>query len=88
LWCVKLLPFGTIVLLQYGSMYLLDVRLLPGIFGFFVEFLWAIVPLFVITTATSWWFNRVTGKIGMGIIFNSLVISWVSASLFPFSSFM
>ena len=83
-----MLPFVAVILLQYGSMYLLDVRLLPGFLGFFVEFLWAIVPLFVITTAASWWFNRLTGKVGMGVLFNSLIISWVSASLFPFSSFM
>lgn len=87
-WGIKLLPFVAVILLQYGSMYLFDVRLLPGFLGFFVEFLWVIVPLFVITTATSWWFHRLTGKIGMGVLFNSLVISWVSASLFPFSSFM
>jgi len=87
-WGIKLLPFIAVISLQYGCMYLLDVRLLPSFLGFFVEFLWAIVPLFVITTAASWWFNRLTGKIGMGVLFNSLIISWVSASLFPFSSYM
>jgi dienelactone hydrolase len=85
---IKLLPFVAVIAVQYGSMYLFDVRPLSGFMGFFVEFLWAIVPLFVISTATSWWFYRLTGKIGMGVVFNSLIISWVSASLFPFSSFM
>jgi len=84
---IKLIPYLAVLGTQYVPMYTLNLRLFPGLLGFFLEFIWAIVPLFAISTACSWWLHRVTGRIGAGAIFNSLLIAWVSASLFPFGTF-
>jgi len=85
---LRVSPYAVVLFLQYGGMYLLDVRLLGGFVGFFVEFLWAVVPIFALTIVWSWWLHRVTGRIWMGAVFNSLVVAWVSVGLFPFGSFM
>ena len=84
---IKLIPYLAVLGIQYVPMYTLNLRLFPGLLGFFLEFIWAIVPLFAISTACSWWLHRVTGRSGAGAIFNSLLIAWVSASLFPFGTF-
>ena len=84
---IKLTPYMAVLGIQYVPMYTLNLRLFPELLGFFLEFIWAIVPLFAISTACSWWLHRVTGRIGAGAIFNSLLIAWVSASLFPFGTF-
>ena len=83
---IKLVPYLSVLGFQYIPMYSLNRRLFPGFLGFFVEFIWAIVPLFAISTVCSWWLHRITGRIGAGAIFNSLLIAWVSASLFPFGT--
>ena len=83
---IKLVPYLAVLGFQYIPMYSLNLRLFPGFLGFFVEFIWVIVPLFAISTVCSWWLHRITGRIGAGAIFNSLLIAWVSASLFPFGT--
>ena len=84
---IKLIPYLVVLGIQYIPMYTMNLRLFSGSLGFFLEFIWVIVPLFAISTAFSWWLHRVTGRIGAGTVFNSLLIAWVSASLFPFGSF-
>jgi hypothetical protein len=83
---LKACPYLALLLLQYGGMYLLGVRLLPGFLGFFVEFLLATLPLFAIAATTSWWLYGVTSRITAGTVLNSLLFAWVSATLFPFGS--
>lgn len=78
--------FILLLFLQYGGMYFLGVRLLPGFIGFPVEFLVAIMPLFILTTVYSWWFWEKKGRPGVGVALNTLLISWVSAGLFPLGS--
>jgi dienelactone hydrolase len=85
---LKLVPFIAILLVQYLPMYWFNVRVFPGFLGFFIEFLWGITPIFVVSTSMSWWFHRVTGRIGLGVFFNTLLLSWISASLFPFGALM
>lgn len=84
---IKIGPYVAFLCIQYIPMILLDVRPFPTFVGFLVEFLWAILPLFVISTAFSWWFYRNTSTVGTGAVFNSLVFAWVAAALFPFGTF-
>jgi dienelactone hydrolase len=81
---VKISPFILIIGLQYLSRLILGVWLLPGFAGFITEFLWLIVPLFVITTTCSWWFHNKTGTLATGVVFNTLLLAWVAAVIFPF----
>jgi dienelactone hydrolase len=83
---LKMAPYLGLLLVQYIPMFASNFRLIPGFIGFFVEFLWAILPLFLVSTFSSWWLYRLTGRIGFGAIFNSLLFAWVSAGLFPFGS--
>lgn len=84
---LKVGPYLVLLLLQYGGMYLLGFRLLSGFVAFFVEFLWAVVPLLVISIVVSWQLYRLTSRIGTAMVLNTLLFSWVSASLFPFGAF-
>ncbi len=84
---LKVSPYLALLLLQYGGMYLLGFRLLSGFVAFFVEFIWAVVPLLVISIVLSWWLNRLTSRIGTAMVLNTLLFSWISATLFPFGSF-
>jgi dienelactone hydrolase len=77
-------PYMIVLGVQYLPMFLLGVRPLAGMVGFLMEFLWGIVPLFIITTVFSWWFYRKTQSIGTGALFNALLFAWSAASIFPF----
>ena len=80
----KISPFLIIIGVQYLSRLILNVWIFPGFAGFIVEFLWLITPIFVLTTTCSWWFRGKTGTIGTGAVFNTLLLAWVAAVVFPF----
>jgi dienelactone hydrolase len=84
---LKLAPYLALLKIQYLPMFALNYRLLPGFLGFFIEFIWAIIPLFVISTFVSWWSYRFTGRIWAGVLLNAILFAWASAGLFPFTAF-
>jgi len=81
---IKIAPFLAIICLQYLSKVFFNIWILPGTFGFLVEFLWIIIPIFIINTACSWWFYKNTGRVGTGAVFNALLIAWIASVVFPF----
>jgi dienelactone hydrolase len=81
---MKLVPFLAVICLQYLPKVFFNIWILPGIFGFLVEFLWIIIPIFIITTACSWWFYKNTRRIGTGAVFNALLLAWIASVVFPF----
>ncbi|MBM3291684.1 hypothetical protein FJY84_03295, partial [Candidatus Bathyarchaeota archaeon] len=84
---LKISPYIILLGLQYIPMYLFGIRLIPSFAAFFVEFLFAIIPMLIISTFTSWWLYRYTKRIGVGVIFNTLLFAWITAGLFPFGGF-
>jgi dienelactone hydrolase len=80
---VRITPFLTLLLLQYVPFVLLGFQIFPGFAGFLIEFLWLLIPIFIISTACSWWLYQSTTKIGPGAVLNALVFAWIAASLFP-----
>jgi len=84
---IKLGPYIALLFIQYLPMFVANTRILSGQLGFFIEFIWAIVPLMALSTFSSWWLYKLTGRIWVGIILNALLFSWVCASLFPFTAF-
>jgi len=84
---LKLAPYLAILTVQYLPMFAANYRLLPSYIGFFIEFIWVIVPLLLISTFISWWLYRYTGRIWAGIVLNTLLFAWASAGLFPFTAF-
>ena len=81
---IKITPFLAVLLLQYIPFVLLGFQLFPSFAGFLIEFLWLLIPIFIISTACSWWLYHSTTRIGPGAVFNALVFAWIAASLFPF----
>jgi len=79
----KVSPFLVVIGLQYVPKVLFNIWLLPSLIGFIAEFLWLIVLIFIITTVFSWWFHRITKRTGIGVIFNTLMLAWISAVVFP-----
>ncbi|MCX6648990.1 MAG: alpha/beta hydrolase [Candidatus Bathyarchaeota archaeon] len=84
---LKLAPYFALLALQYLPMFAANYRLISGSLGFFIEFIWAIVPLLAISTFASWWLYRHTGRIWAGVLLNALLFAWVSSGLFPFTAF-
>jgi hypothetical protein len=84
---LKLAPYLALLAVQYLPMFLADYKLISGQLGFFIEFIWAIVPLLMISTFVSWWYYRHTGRIWAGVVMNTLLFAWVCAGLFPFTAF-
>jgi dienelactone hydrolase len=84
---LKLAPYLALLTIQYLPMFAANYKLIPGFLGFFTEFIWAIVPLLAISTFSSWWLYRHTGRIWAGVVLNTLLFAWASAGLFPFTAF-
>jgi len=80
----KILPFAVLLAIHYSTKVFFDFWILPGFVGFLMEFLWLILPIFVITTSISWWFYKNTQSIGYGALLNALLMSWVASVVFPF----
>jgi dienelactone hydrolase len=80
---LKITPFIIVLILFYIPLFFFNVLIVPAQAGFFLEFLVVIVPLFIITSAISWWLYRHSGRLGTGTLVNAILISWISASLFP-----
>jgi hypothetical protein len=80
----KIMPFVAIIALLYLPKALFNIWILPSFVGFLIEFFWIIIPIFVMTTTFSWWFYRHTNGTMTGILFNTLILAWIAASVFPF----
>lgn len=81
---LKIGPYLAIVALQYIPLVLFGFQVFPGFAAFLNEFWWLLVPIFAVSTACSWWFYRITSRIGVGTVFNALVFAIIAAGLFPF----
>ncbi len=79
----KVLPYLIVLSLFYIPLLFLEILLVPREIGFFLEFFVPIIPVFMITTALSWWCYQLTGKTGMGALLNALIVAWLIAALFP-----
>ena len=80
----KIAPFLAILCLQYLPKIFFNIWVFPSFIGFISEFLWLIVPIFIITSVSSIWFHRNTLSIASGAVFNTLLLSWISSVVFPF----
>ncbi len=85
---LKLAPYLLLLGIQYGVMFATGNRIVSGFSGFFIEFIWAIVPMFMFSTVISWGMYRFTGRIGAGVVLNSIIFAWICAGLFPFGGLM
>jgi dienelactone hydrolase len=81
---IKLIPYLIVVGSQNLGMFFFNFRLFPGFLGFMLEFMLGIIPILAITSISSWWFHKESGRIGIGVIFNTLLTAWIASSLFPF----
>jgi dienelactone hydrolase len=77
-------PFLLLLALNILPKILFDFWLLPSFAGFIVEFLWLMTPIFAITTFCSIYLYRRTGSLTAGAVFNTLMLAWIAAVVFPF----
>lgn len=80
----KVSPFIAVFCLQYVPIVVFNLWIFPSYVGFLVEFLWLIIPIFMITTTCSWWLYRHTKSVWSGAAFNALMMAWVASTAFPF----
>ncbi|MFW9928158.1 MAG: alpha/beta hydrolase [Candidatus Thorarchaeota archaeon] len=84
-WATILTVISFIVLLiaYILPMFLFNLRIIPGMIGFFIEFLFLIFPLLLTQQIISYTLYYKQKKFTTGIVINTLLISWICASLFP-----
>jgi len=80
----KITPFLILIGLQYLPKLFFNIWVFPSFIGFIAEFLWLIVPIFIITSVSSTWFYKNTRNIATGAVFNTLIIAWITSVVFPF----
>ena len=80
----KIAPFLIIIALQYLPKLFFNIWVFPSFIGFITEFLWLVIPIFIITTVTSTWFYRNTHNIFAGAVLNTLTLAWIASVVFPF----
>jgi dienelactone hydrolase len=80
----KIAPFLIIIGLQYLPKLLFNIWIFPSFVGFIAEFLWLIVPIFIITSVSSTFFYKNTHNIAAGAVFNTLMLAWIASVVFPF----
>jgi len=82
---IRVVPYLVLIILNYIPLIFFGVKIFPGFVGFIVEFIFAMIPLFIITTIFSWWFYQKINNIGVGMVLNTLIFAWTSAAIFPIS---
>lgn len=81
---VNLSPFLLFLTLNFLPKIMFGFWIIPSFAGFLIEFLWLMVPIFTITTFCSLYFYKRTQNFGVGTIFNTLLLAWIAATVFPF----
>jgi len=77
-------PFLLLLGLNFLPKVLFNLWILPSFAGFLIEFLWLMTPIFTITTLCNLYFYRRTHSLTLGTIFNTLMLAWIAATVFPF----
>ncbi|MFW9854312.1 MAG: alpha/beta hydrolase [Candidatus Thorarchaeota archaeon] len=89
LLAIRTAPIIAVLAFQYVPKFLFNVLPISwGLSPLLFQFFWVMLPLFATTSLISWWGFRVTGRIGGGALLNTLLLSWMLASQFPFGSFL
>ncbi len=81
---VNLSPFLLFLALNFLPKILFGFWIISSFAGFLIEFLWLMVPIFTITTFCSLYFYKRTRNFAVGTIFNTLLLAWIAATVFPF----
>jgi len=81
---VAVSPFLLFLTLNFLPKVFFDFWIIPSYVGFLIEFLWLMVPIFIVTTIFSVYLYNRTKDFALGIIFNTLLLAWIAATVFPF----
>jgi hypothetical protein len=81
---ISVSPFLTFLALNFLPKIILDFWIIPSFAGFLIEFLWLMVPIFMITIFCSLYFYKRTNNFALGTLFNTLLLAWIAATVFPF----
>jgi dienelactone hydrolase len=81
---VNISPFLLFLALNFLPKIIFGFWILPSFAGFLIEFLWLMVPIFIMTMFCNLYFYKQTENFGVGTIFNTLLLAWIAATVFPF----
>ena len=85
---VKTIPFLALLASQYVPLFLFGSGLFPSSIGFFLEFFWGVLPMFVISSAISWWCSYKLSSPMRCVVLNAMLFAWSSAISFPYVGFV
>ncbi len=80
---LKLLPLLLVLLIQYVPMLISGFQLFTGFLGFSMQFIFMLLPLFLIFSIATLWFYDKTKTIETGALFNALIFAWTLSILLP-----
>jgi len=81
---ISISPFILFLGVNFLPKVFFDFWVIPSFVGFLIEFLWLLIPIFMLATFCSLYFFRQTGNLALGTIFNTLLLAWIAATVFPF----
>ena len=82
---LKLLPLVLVLLIQYIPLLISGFQLFTGFLGFSMQFIFMLLPLFLIYSTATLWFYEKTKTIESGALFNALLFAWTLSTLLPIS---
>jgi hypothetical protein len=80
---LKIFPLVLILLIQYIPMLISGFQLLTGFLGFSMQFIFMLLPLFLIYSIATLWFYDITQSLESGAVFNALLFAWTLSTLLP-----
>ena len=81
---ISVSPFILFLGVNFLPKVFFDFWVIPSFGGFLIEILWLLIPIFMLATFCSLYFFRQTGNLALGTIFNTLLLAWIAATVFPF----
>jgi len=80
---LKLLPLILVLLIQYLPLLISGFQLFTGFLGFSMQFIFILLPLFLIYSVATLWFYEKTKTIETGALFSALLFAWTLSTLLP-----
>jgi dienelactone hydrolase len=81
---ITISPFLLFLAINFLPKIFFGFWIIPSFAGFLIEFLWLMIPIFMITTFCSLYLYKQTSNFALGTIFNALLFAWIAATVFPY----
>lgn len=78
---IKVIPYALVLLIQFSLTLATGAPFLSGQIGFMLLFLWMFIPMLAVGACITAWSYRISNRVYIGAVINSLIFSWILASI-------